>query len=60
LSGRAEPREAKNYYPVYPGFSDVFRIPITAQAERLVIAFPDSLEEHARRQAKVPLARGLF
>ena len=60
LNARAEPREAKNYYPVYPGFSDVFRIPITAQAERLVIAFPDNLEEHARRQAKVPLARGLF
>jgi hypothetical protein len=60
LNMTAEPRVAKNYYPAYAGFKDVFRIPIAEQDDRLVIAFPDSLEEHAKRQAKVPLAKGLF
>ena len=60
LSNTAEPREAKNYYPEYPGFRDVFRIPIADQDERLFVEFPDQLEAHARRQAKVDLASGLF
>lgn len=60
LNGRAEPKEAKNYYPVYPGFSDVFRIPIAPQPDQLVIAFPDGLEEHAQRQQKFLLAKELF
>jgi len=60
LTLRAEPREAKNYYPAYPGFADVFRIPIADQDQRLVIAFPDRLEDHAKRQAKAALAKELF
>src|SRR5690242_4050504 len=28
LDSSAKPTEAVNYYPVYPGFSKVFRIPI--------------------------------
>lgn len=60
LNSRAEPKEAKNYYPVYPGFKDVFRIPIAPQNDSLVIAFPDELDGHAQRQDKYRLAKGLF
>ena len=60
LNGKADPKEATNYYPTYPCFSDVFRIPIAPQSDQLVIPFPDSLDEYARRQAKIPLAKGLF
>jgi hypothetical protein len=60
LSGKADPKEAVNYYPTYPGFKDVFRIPIAPQADQLVIPFPDNLDTFAQRQAKIPLARGLF
>ena len=28
LNGSAQPKEALNYYPVYPGFEQVFRIPL--------------------------------
>jgi hypothetical protein len=60
LNGKADPKEAVNYYPTYPGFKDVFRIPIAPQAEQLAIPFPDNLDEFAQRQAKIQLARGLF
>jgi len=60
LSGKANPKEAVNYYPAYPGFKDVFRVPIAPQADQLVIPFPDNLDECAQRQSKIPLARGLF
>jgi hypothetical protein len=60
LSGRAAVREARNYYPEYPGFSDVFRIPMVTGDDRLGIEFPDALEGHAQRGEKIELARGLF
>jgi hypothetical protein len=60
LKRTAEPREAKNYYPAYEGFNVVFRIPIAQQDDRLAIEFPDRLEEHAKRQDKVALAKELF
>src|SRR5205085_9998759 len=60
LQGTAEPREAKNYYPRYPGFEAVFRLPIARQDERLVLELPADLEEHARRGNKIALARHLF
>lgn len=60
LQRPAEAREAKNYYPTYPGFRDLFRIPITLQNDCLVIELPDELDNHAKRGAKVDLARGLF
>jgi hypothetical protein len=53
-------REAKNYYPEYPGFEKVFRTPIAEGDPRLVIEFPDELEAHAQRGLKLELARGLF
>jgi hypothetical protein len=60
LKGKAEPREATNYYPAYPGFSRVFRIPVTEQNDQLVVELPDQLEVYANQGAKVDLARELF
>lgn len=60
LKGSAKPREAVNYYPEYPGFSKVFRIPIADVSDALIITFPDDLENHARNNEKHALARGLF
>ena len=56
----AKPKEAKNYYPDYPGFQKVFRIPVTPQDKHLVIDFPDQLENFARNLSREELARGLF
>ncbi|MEW8073655.1 MAG: hypothetical protein AB2826_24865 [Candidatus Thiodiazotropha sp.] len=60
LNKTAKPKEAKNYYPEYPGFEKLFRIPITEPEDRLTIEFPDQLEQHAQRQAKLDLAKELF
>jgi hypothetical protein len=60
LKRKAVPREAKNYYPEYPGFQDLFRIPIADQDSRLVIELPEQLEQHAQRREKIELARDLF
>lgn len=60
LERKVAPREAKTYYPDYPGFSKLFRIPIAPLDERLVIPFPDQLHVHAAKGAKLDLARDLF
>jgi len=60
LSSTASPKEAKNYYPEYPGFEKVFRIPISPVQDNLVLPFPDELHEHAQKRAKHDLARDLF
>jgi hypothetical protein len=60
LKQKAAPREAKNYYPEYPGFQDLFRIPIADQDAKLVIELPEQLEVHAQRREKIELARDLF
>ena len=60
LERPAAPREAKNYYPQYPGFSKVFRIPVAPIEENTQIALPESLDRHARAGAKQDLARELF
>lgn len=60
LEQTATPREAKNYYPEYPGFPEVFRAPIVRPDSRLTIDLPDELETHAQKGAKEDLARGLF
>ena len=60
LSEKVEPREAKNYYPVYPGFEKVFRTQIAEQDIRLVLPFPSKLESYARSRAKGKLAEELF
>lgn len=60
LKKSARPIEATNYYPEYPGFQNLFRIPIASLDDRLVINFPDQLEAYAKVRAKVDLAKGLF
>lgn len=60
LGRRAQPREAKNYYPEYPGFEKLFRIPVAPLDDRLVISFPDELNRYAQAGSKVDLAKALF
>jgi hypothetical protein len=60
LKKPATPREATNYYPEYPGFQNIFRIPIANQDDQLVINLPDRLEAHAQARAKIELAKDLF
>ena len=60
LSAEARPREAKNYYPVYPGFETVFRTQIAEPDSRLVLSFPSRLESYAQSRAKGKLADKLF
>ena len=55
-----KPREAVNYYPTYPGFQALFRIPISDIGDRMKIAFLDELDRHAQRGEKQELAHGLF
>lgn len=60
LERPAAPREAKNYYPEYPGFADLFRVPVAQRNEQIVFAFPEELHNFAGAGEKVELARGLF
>jgi hypothetical protein len=60
LQRPAKAREAVNYYPDYPGFQEVFRIPIAAEDPRLVLSFPDELDDFARQGQKERLAAELF
>ena len=60
LSSYAKTHEVPAYYPDYPGYEKVFRIPITAIDESLVFVFPNTLDAHAAEQDKLGLARGLF
>jgi hypothetical protein len=60
ISNPAQVREAANYYPEYPGFEAVFRIPVAEPHDNLTIHFPDELERHAQSGQKVELAKGLF
>lgn len=60
LSRKAVPREAKNYYPEYPGFEKAFRIRVANPDPRVVIELPASLDVHAKTGAKIDLARELF
>lgn len=60
LGGFAKTREVPGYFPDYPGFEKVFRIPIAPIDESLVLSFPDELDEYAVDRDKRALARGLF
>lgn len=60
LTRPATPREAKNYYPTYPGFQKAFRIPIAAIEGRLRLQLPDELGRFAAAGEKHELARGLL
>lgn len=56
----SEPREAKNYYPAYPGFEKVFRIPLVRPEPRTTIQLPPELDGYAQRGEKQELAQALF
>lgn len=60
LERSAKPKEATNYYPEYPGFRALFRIPIAPENDRLVIPFPETLDDYARDGNKQRLAAELF
>jgi len=60
LTVSAKTREVPAYYPDYPGFENVFRAPIAPVKERLVFPLPAELDDHAWKQDKRALARGLF
>ena len=58
--GGWQTREVAAYYPDYPGFEKVFRIPLAPVDQGLTFAFPDELDRHAARQDKRSLAKDLF
>lgn len=60
LAAPARTREVPDYYPDYPGFDKVFRIPLAPIDEALVFALPKELDAHAMAQNQIELARGLF
>lgn len=59
LKKPASPREAKNYYPAYPGFEPLFRIPLTSES-KLTFEMPSDLDDLARASNRFYLARLLF
>jgi argonaute-like protein implicated in RNA metabolism and viral defense len=60
LSKPATPREAKNYYPVYPGFEELFRTPVISGDARLRCEMSADLDDLARAGNRIELARQLF
>ncbi|HXH05345.1 MAG TPA: hypothetical protein VNI83_02025 [Vicinamibacterales bacterium] len=60
LNRPASPIEAKNYYPRYEGFEQVFRTGLILPEKKLAIVLPRDLDELARRGDKVTLAKALF
>jgi hypothetical protein len=60
LTDGAKVRDVPAYYPDYPGFEKLFRIPVAPIDDTLVFQFPDELDAHARRLDKKALARELF
>ena len=60
LEKAVSPKEAKNYYPNYPGFTQVFRTPVAPLAENVQIVMPDSLDALAQVGAKLELVREVF
>ena len=60
LNKTASPKEAKAYYPDYPGFDNLFKAPIAAQDENLIFPFPQELDHYAQKRDKTGFAQGLF
>ncbi len=60
LTRPATPREAKNYYPVYPGFEPLFRTPIVSVGDRVRFEMASDLDELAKAGNRPELARQLF
>ncbi len=60
LNRNFTPREATNYYPEYPGFEPLFRIPLNAPNAGSRSELGQDLDESARQGDKRELARLLF
>jgi len=60
LARSAKPREALNYYPEYPGFERLFRVPIAELTDRITISLSTDLDAYAAAGAKTKLAAELF
>lgn len=60
LDRPANPKEAPNYYPVYPGFERLFRTPVASIDETLTFELPDELHQLAEVGDQKQLARTLF
>jgi hypothetical protein len=60
LGQTQSPCEAKNYYPQYPGFETLFRIPLEAPVDRCRFRLPTELDSHAKASNRIRLAQGLF
>ena len=60
LARVAKPREALNYYPDYPGFEALFRVPIADLSERTIVQLPTNLDGYAAAGDKARLAAELF
>lgn len=59
LRRAAKPVEAKNYYPEYPGFDLLFRVPLVADA-KFCFEMPNDLGELAKARNRAELAKQLF
>lgn len=60
LNREASPIEAKNYYPKYDGFENVFRTELVPPDAKLSIALPQDLEALAAKRDRVALAKAVF
>ena len=61
LKKTAKVIDAKNYYPEYPGFENVFRVPLVmASKERLAIELSQDLDKYASEGNYRELAKNLF
>lgn len=60
LSATASPKEAKNYYPEYPGFEALLRTPMADVEADMRFALPDELNRHAGSGNKIGLAQALL
>lgn len=60
LARPAKPREALNYYPEYPGFERLFRVPIADLSDRATVSLSSELDAYAAAGDKGRLAAELF
>lgn len=60
LNANANPVEAKNYYPSYGGFQNVFRIPLVGPANGLQFGAPPECNAAATAKDGPALANGIF
>lgn len=60
LTQRFRPKEATNYYPEYPSFENLFRVPIVAPSAPLRSVLPADLDQFAKSSDRGTLAKHLF